>query len=69
MSCTTGKIPYATRAEAAKALAAFRQRKHLGDKADVFKCNHCGEFHWGRDRRASPEARRNRDERKRQWLA
>lgn len=52
-----GKIGYLTRAEAVRALEAFRGRKG-GPSLQAYHCPHCGLHHLGRDVKRGPPGRK-----------
>jgi hypothetical protein len=58
MTCPSGKIAYATRAQASKARAGVMARPgFVADPLNVYCCGHCGSFHLGRDVRRGSKAR------------
>ena len=52
----TGKIRYASRADAIRAMRDFIRRRGRKDKLDTYACGHCSGFHIGRNpkQRAAP---------------
>jgi hypothetical protein len=45
------KITYEHRAEAARALRIIAKHKGLNGKPEVYRCSHCGGWHWGSSNR------------------
>ena len=55
-----GKVKYSTRQEAEKGLHGFRHRIGSSSRYTVYKCSHCGSFHFGHEPYKQRNARRRK---------
>jgi hypothetical protein len=65
MACN-GKMPYATRRLAERALVRLVKRKPEGDKPCAYSCDECGQWHFGR---LTPRMERLTVRRRREFVA